>query len=545
MIIGLDFDNTIACYDHVFSLVAKKEGFIDQNWYGTKRELKKLLLNHKDGDANWQKLQGTVYGQYMHMAKLFPGVANFLLRARYFGNRIVIVSHKTEFGHFDKEMIPLRTVAYEWMKKNKFFEPEYFGISPDDVYFKGTRLDKIKMIQNIGCHIFVDDLVEVFKEMIEPSITKKVLFDDSLENCTGIDFNSSRWIKIDEYVFGNYCLEHIENEANITLGHKIMQCNQVYGGGNSQIYKIYDGQRYLKLKKYPTIKDNVCNRIFAEVEACKFMGNAKIANVPSVVAINKDLNIAIYDWIDGISVDNIDLADIDKGISLVGRLKQLSKLPNATALPLASEACLSIHALHEQISKRIIQLKKCGDYFDLLGPYLEMELEPIWNQLLKWQRLKLPDTNYDAILKREYQTISPSDFGFHNALRMPDSSLTWIDFEYFGWDDPVKLVADFIWHPAMDLTKEQRNRWVDGCEKIFTDDPDFFDRLRMSYPFYGVRWALILLNEFLIDGWFTKEKAQIIDMDSKYDRLQSQIKKSRIILNKINTCNYDFLIYGS
>ena len=33
--------------------------------------------------------------------------------------------------------------------------------------------------------------------------------------------------------------------------------------------------------------------------------------------------------------------------------------------------------------------------------------------------------------------------------------------------------------------------------KLFSDDPYFEERLNASMPLYGMRWALIVLNEFL------------------------------------------------
>ena len=46
------------------------------------------------------------------------------------------------------------------------------------------------------------------------------------------------------------------------------------------------------------------------------------------------------------------------------------------------------------------------------------------------------------------RVLSPSDFGFHNALRRPDGTIVFVDFEYFGWDDPAKMMADAMLHPG-------------------------------------------------------------------------------------------------
>ena len=40
------------------------------------------------------------------------------------------------------------------------------------------------------------------------------------------------------------------------------------------------------------------------------------------------------------------------------------------------------------------------------------------------------------------RTLSPSDFGFHNALKRSDGRIVFLDFEYFGWDDPAKMTAE-------------------------------------------------------------------------------------------------------
>ena len=95
----------------------------------------------------------------------------------------------------------------------------------------------------------------------------------------------------------------------------------------------------------------------------------------------------------------------------------------------------------------------------------------------------------------------PSDFGFHNALRDESGRLTFIDFEYFGWDDPVKLTADVMLHPGTPVATELRSRFRIAAEKLYGDDPDFAVRLAAFHPLFGLRWVLILLNEFHPERW--------------------------------------------
>jgi len=79
--------------------------------------------------------------------------------------------------------------------------------------------------------------------------------------------------------------------------------------------------------------------------------------------------------------------------------------------------------------------------------------------------------------------------------------LVFCDFEYFGWDDPVKLVADFVLHPGMALRVRLATRFEKRAAAIFADDPEFAARLRLLKPLYALRWALIVLNEFVPERW--------------------------------------------
>ena len=79
MNIGIDFDNNIVKYDNLFKEVAITEGFIKENWNGNgKTVLRNYLRRQPDGETAWMKLQGLVYGKYMHGAEIMPGVANFV-----------------------------------------------------------------------------------------------------------------------------------------------------------------------------------------------------------------------------------------------------------------------------------------------------------------------------------------------------------------------------------------------------------------------------------------------------------------------------------
>ena len=175
MRIGLDFDNTLVGYDHLFAEEAAAQGLVDVR--GGKRTLRDGLRALPDGERRWQAVQAAVYGRRMAEARLMPGADAFLRTCKAAGVLVVIVSHKTRHASLDPGGIDLRAAALSWMQSQDFFATDGFGLDPDCVYFEPTRQDKIGRIGALGCTDFVDDLVEVFFEPAFPAEVRRHLYD--------------------------------------------------------------------------------------------------------------------------------------------------------------------------------------------------------------------------------------------------------------------------------------------------------------------------------------------------------------------------------
>jgi len=219
MLIGLDFDNTLAWYDDVFSVEAKKLDLVPKEWKSTKQDLKDKLHSIKGGDKFWQKIQGQVYGPSMHKAKLFPGVARFLLRCRLQGHIVFIVSHKTKYGHFDPTKTLLRQVALDWMHSKGFFDEDKFSISKNNIFFAATRQEKVEKISSLNLDVFVDDLEGVFAEKSFPDI-QKILFSKTYKNKYH-NIICSNWPDIENSILGDIANKEIKYIANSIFKHSI------------------------------------------------------------------------------------------------------------------------------------------------------------------------------------------------------------------------------------------------------------------------------------------------------------------------------------
>ena len=516
MRIGIDFDNTIAWYDTLFQQVALSEGFIPKNWNGScKTEIRNYVRQKSNGEITWMKLQGLVYGKGMHSAEMMPGVANFLMSCNVRNYRVYIVSHKTEYGHFDPEKISLRSEALKWMEGRRFFDPKYFGLDREDVFFADTREEKVNIIARLRCDWFIDDLPEVFEENHFPDSTSKILFGfykpEQFYNKTILN----SWKKISKKILGQTTDKDVISWSNLMVDKSIKYLEKIPGRGNSAVYKIdiTRGESYV-LKYYPDQLMDNRPRLKTEFKALQILHEHGIKNVPQSIEKNYDLNLGLYEWIDGKKVDKPIVDDLNQAIKFSEKLYILSKQINNNYIGIASEACLSSHELACQIENRYLRLDTQSNEHMELSIFLEEVFDPLWKKVKNESISLWPEESRGNNLPREKQVLSPSDFGFHNCVKASDGSLTFLDFDYFGWDDPVKLTADFIWHPAMNLNIELKEKWKAAMLKLFSSDPYFEKRLNASMPLYGMRWALIVLNEFLPE---LAQKRRDVDRSKPYD----------------------------
>lgn len=203
MRIGIDFDNTLIGYDHVFAAAAVEAGLLPPGFAGTKQQVRDTLRREPDGETAWMRLQGQVYGRLLPRARLIDGVADFLRRCRTRGVPVAVVSHKTEYGHFDEARVNLRDAARRWMAGHGFFDPDGFGLSGADVFFEPTRAAKIARIAALRCSHFIDDLEEVLGDPAFPADTARYLFAGDAAPLPAGPFVACRtWSEIADAILG-------------------------------------------------------------------------------------------------------------------------------------------------------------------------------------------------------------------------------------------------------------------------------------------------------------------------------------------------------
>jgi hypothetical protein len=319
------------------------------------------------------------------------------------------------------------------------------------------------------------------------------------------------------------------------LGADVESIEAIGGGRNSRVYRVVgsDRSRYA-LKAYFRHELETRDRLKAEFEGLGFLWGHGVRCIAQPLAADPQDGYALYTYVEGqkVPAGRLAAADIDAAIGFLAHLKELAGVTGSESLSRASEACFSGNELMANLQMRLDRLVRLPD--DVVGrpslrEFIDDELMPAFDRMTSWSRRHMV---WDRELPRDQQTLSPSDFGFHNALRLESGEWVFLDFEYFGWDDPAKTISDFVLHPGMELAFELRRRFADGLRTVLGDDGQLADRVKHLFPLFGLKWCLILLNEFLPVDRLRRQFAASLGAD-RAAVLAGQLGKSRRMLQQV------------
>jgi len=277
------------------------------------------------------------------------------------------------------------------------------------------------------------------------------------------------------------------------------------GGGNNRLFIVTAGRTKVVAKWYYADATDRRDRLHAEWSFIDYARAAGIGCVPRPIAHDPAKRLALYECVEGRkpSTKEIGRSQLRQAVSFFRRLNEPVVLTTARELPAASEACFSIAEHFALVDSRIVQLKK-------LVPESEIEHEMsllVTDIHAAWERHKTKiETNLkenslmvDDSLAPQDRCISPSDFGFHNALMRADGELCFLDFEYAGWDDPAKMVADFFYQPAVPVDPAHFEYFLDATLGGSARAEFMKWRVRLLRPIFGIKWCCILLNIFIAE----------------------------------------------
>ena len=279
---------------------------------------------------------------------------------------------------------------------------------------------------------------------------------------------------------------------------------QMKGGRNSRVFRVdCTDDEVVAVKAYFRSAQDRRDRMGGEFRALQLLQKEGVRKVTRPLAADEERQVAVYEFIEGRQVPSTEIssADIDQLLHFLRALKEIAASGAAAQFPAASEACFSIETIFENLNGRFAALEHAAEHEPALAQFLQDEFVPFRTSAEEWCRDFCREQGIDPAeeIPREARTLSPSDFGFHNTLRRPSGELAFLDFEYFGWDDPAKTVSDFLLHPGMELPLELKKQFFAGAIPVFSSATKIEARVRAVYPLFALKWGTILLNEFTLD----------------------------------------------
>lgn len=316
--------------------------------------------------------------------------------------------------------------------------------------------------------------------------------------------------------------ERIRSAAEQLTGAPVRAVKAATSGANSRIFRVETPEGVFALKSYPVRAGDTRNRADVEWRTLQFLTKHGVTSVPRPFARDPGGQFLLMEWVEGPLLTSHRMEHVREAAAFIAQIFALSSDPEAKQFPLASEACLSTQEIVRQIEERLPALAGA----DALAAFLADTFHPALRRATGHAALEPGE----AELAPGLQRLIPADFGFHNVVREPSGRLRYIDFEYFGWDDPVKVTADFLLHPAMALSDQEGANFARAMRAALPGDSGFDARLVRRLPLFALRWVLILFNPFRRD-----RMAELsLDPSARQALLSDRIEKSARLLRWVD-----------
>lgn len=290
-------------------------------------------------------------------------------------------------------------------------------------------------------------------------------------------------------------------------------------GRNSRVERVANDEGEWILKHYHSAGPQSRDRLGVEYGFLEYLNAQGIAQVARPIGLDRAAHLALYTKLDGRRVARVTVDHIRQAAAFIGAINAQASSGQARALPRAADACATWDDHLRLARSRMARFKSLSPKSDVERSahiWIAEQLAPTWRAIDTWlQRHASAAADATPIL-------SPSDFGFHNTLD-DGGVLSFVDFEYAGWDDPAKLACDFLCQPEIPVDPTQGASFVELVARNLDLDKAWTERVALLLPIHRLKWCCILLNEFRSEHRARREHAGA----ASQDMLAAQFSKAR------------------
>jgi hypothetical protein len=321
-------------------------------------------------------------------------------------------------------------------------------------------------------------------------------------------------------------------ERGVVLDSPLTSLKQ---GGNNRIFWLKGASEDFALKLYFQHPGDTRDRFNTERIFYTLLWNNGIRQIPEPFAWDNEIRAGLFSFVGGtkLRADEVSREFVEQSLEFIRKLNALRSLEGAKTVPVASEAFFSVSEQVQAVGQRVgalqnIEVQSETDRSAL--NFVQAELTPVWESVKK---AILDAVAHSPALAQplpvSMRCLSPSDFGYHNAL-LTSGRLRFLDFEYAGWDDPAKLVCDFFCQPQVPVSMEFRDLFNESVGETLGMGAELAERTRLLFPMFQMKWCCIVLNQFIKVGRARREFAG--NAASENASLE-QLAKARGLLEKV------------
>jgi hypothetical protein len=331
-------------------------------------------------------------------------------------------------------------------------------------------------------------------------------------------------------------LDSVSHLAESVGKGRVRMLSRLAGGKNNQVYRVeIDDGASLVLKRYFSDARDRRDRLSAEWDFLTHAWSLGLRTVPEPLARHRTSGIGLYGFVEGrkLSAAELKPAHIEAAIDFV---LAVNAPPRAQLAP-GSEACFTLAEHVATVERRVARLATLDPgvpHAPEAEDFIAAQLRPAWDTVRS--RLvadaRAAGLPMERTLRPDECCLSPSDFGFHNALANDAGKLTFLDFEYAGRDDPAKLVSDFFCQPEIPVPLSYHAGFLARIVEGLDLNEAAAARCRVLLDAYQIKWTCIILNDFLPLG---AARRAFADAGAWSARCADQLAKARAKLASLET----------
>jgi Phosphotransferase enzyme family len=296
-------------------------------------------------------------------------------------------------------------------------------------------------------------------------------------------------------------IRRLLKQAGLPAGDFLL--HPITEGGNNRVFRVSTGSQSALLKAYFRHPLDPRDRLKAELGFTEFAWQHGIRRVPRPLACDPEAGLGLYEFIEGRKLDPAEVNDnmVSQALAFYQELNAQRQSLAARSLPAGSEACFCLADHLHCVDRRLARCENWqpgSDIDEQAVVFVQREVLPRWRALRAEVEAEAGTIGLvltDAV-PMDARCLSPSDFGFHNALLERSGSLRFIDFEYAGWDDPAKLACDFFCQPAIPVPGHFWRMFLDKLVASMANPDVERRRIELLLPVYRMKWVTILLSDF-------------------------------------------------